>query len=126
MLIFGLFGVLAIGIAATGLYGLLAQQVEQGRHEIGVRMALGADAWQIVRLVTKRAAFYLSLGLAIGFAGAWNLGRLAEAFLFQVAPRDGVVYAAAGFILFAAGLCATIIPARRAARIDPLVTLKAG
>jgi putative ABC transport system permease protein len=124
MLIFSVFGILAIAIAATGIYGLLAQQVEQRAHEIGVRMALGAGPSQILRLVMRRAVLYLASGLAIGIVGAWNLVRFAEGFLFQVRPHDVTVHVAVGLILIAAGLCATYIPARRATRIDPLVILK--
>ena len=124
MLLFTLFGLLALAIAAAGLYGLLAQQVEQRAHEIGVRMALGAGPSQILRLVIGRALLYLVLGLSAGLVGAWNLAGFVEAFLFQVGPRDLTVLGVVALILSAAGLCATYIPARHATRIDPLVTLR--
>jgi predicted permease len=126
MLLFGILGVLAIAIAATGIYGLLAQQVAQREQEIGLRMALGAVPASILALVVGRAARYLIAGVTLGLAGAWSLGRFVEAFLFGVTPYDVMVYAAGGSILLLTGLIAALIPARRAMKLDPATTLKAG
>ena len=125
MLLFSIFGVLAVVIAATGVYGLLVQQVERREHEMGIRMALGAVPARIMGLIVGHAARCLIIGLAVGVVAAWNLAGFVEAFLFQMTPHDVWVYAAAGLVLLAAGLLAAVIPARRAMRMDPAVTLRA-
>jgi hypothetical protein len=124
MLLFAIFGGVAIAIAAAGVYGLQAQQVQQRERGIAVRLALGAVPAQILSLILGRAARYLLVGLALGIVGAWNLAALVDAFLFQVTPRDFVVYAAAALLLLAAGLTAGLLPARRAMRLDPATTLR--
>ena len=124
MLLLSLFGLLGIVIAAIGIYGVMAYLVTQRTREIGVRMALGADAWQVQRSVLGQACRYLVLGLVIGLASASSLSTLVEGFLFRVPPRDIVVYAAAGTLILAAGLVAAWVPARRASHVDPLVALR--
>ena len=126
MLLLSLFGVLAIAIAAIGVYGVMAFLVAHRTREIGVRMALGADAASVLRSVLSQASRYLLAGLAFGFVGAVSVAGLAEGFLFRVRPHDVGVYAAAGAVLLIAGLVAAWIPARRAARVDPLAALRVG
>jgi predicted permease len=126
MLLLSLFGVLAVAIAAIGVYGVMAFLVAHRTQEIGVRMALGADAPTVLGSVLSQAFRYLAGGLALGFVGAVGVAGLAEGFLFQVGPHDVGVYAAAGAVLLIAGLVAAWIPARRAARVDPLVALRVG
>jgi ABC-type antimicrobial peptide transport system permease subunit len=125
MLLFTVLGLLALAIAATGVYGLLAQQVEQDRSEIGIRIALGARSGQILALVLARALTYLGGGIAAGLAGAWYLATFVEAFLFQMTPYEAPAYLAAGILLLTAGMAAALVPALRAMRVDPMITLKA-
>ena len=126
MLLLSMFGLLAVAIATVGVYGVMAFLVAHRTREIAVRMALGADAPTVLRSVLSQAAVYLLAGLALGFAGAFSLAGLTEAFLFQVRPHDLGVYAATGMVLVIAGLVAAWVPARRASRVDPLVALRAG
>ena len=126
MLLLSMFGLLAVAIATIGVYGVMAFLVTHRTQEIAVRMALGADAPTVLRSVVSQAAVYLLAGLALGFAGAFSLAGLTEAFLFQVRPYDLGVYAATGTALVIAGLVAAWVPARRASRVDPLVALRAG
>jgi hypothetical protein len=125
MLLLSLFGVLGIVIAAIGIYGVMAYLVTERTREIGVRMALGADAWKVQRAVLGQACRYLAVGLVVGLATASSLSTLVEGFLFRVPPRDLGVYAAAGAVILIAGLIAAWVPARRASHVDPLVALRA-
>jgi putative ABC transport system permease protein len=124
MLLLGLFGLLGIVIACVGIYGVMAYVVTQRTHEIGIRMALGALPASILWSVLGRAIVYLAGGLAIGLVGARLLGALVSGFLFQIPPNDLRVYAGVIATLVAAGLAAAWLPARRAARVDPLVALR--
>ena len=124
MLVVGSFGALGILIAAIGLYGVMAYLVTQRTHEIGVRMALGASRARVLGLVLRRAALLTALGLAIGGAGVWYFSAGVRAFLFELSPLDARVMAAAVAIMAAAAIAAALIPARRAASIDPLVALR--
>lgn len=124
MLLLSLFGILGLVIACVGIYGVMAYAVSQRTHEIGVRMALGARPAAILASVLGRAAAYVSVGLAIGGASAWGLAQLVKGFLFQIQPHEPAVYAAVLAILATTGLAAALIPARRAARVDPLVALR--
>jgi putative ABC transport system permease protein len=126
MLLFSVLGVFAIAIAATGIYGLLAQQVERRRSEMGLRIALGARPVHILTLVFRRAVTYLGWGLVAGVVASVYLASFVESFLFQMTPYDTPAYVVAGAFLFATGLVAAIIPAIRAMRVDPIVTLKTG
>lgn len=123
-MIIGLFGVLAIAIATAGIYGVMAMLVTQRTQEIGVRMALGALPSRVVRMVLGRATSYLVIGVALGWLAAWPLAQTVGAFLFGVTPHDPVVFIGVSGILIAAGLLAATMPARRAARVDPLIALR--
>ncbi|MEZ5320044.1 MAG: ABC transporter permease [Vicinamibacterales bacterium] len=125
MLVLGLFGVLAVLIAAVGVYGLMAYVVSQRTREIGVRVALGAAPSGILRLVLGRASRVLVAGVVAGLAGALLLERFVRSFLFEARPHDPGVYAVVTVLLLAAGLLAAAAPARRAARVDPLHALRA-
>jgi putative ABC transport system permease protein len=125
MLLLAVFGILGIVIACVGIYGVLAYVVLLRTPEIGVRMALGAAPAHIRRSVLQRAAMHLVIGLAIGLAGSWMLSTLVAGFLFEVRPHDPWIYAAVSGTLVASGLAAALIPARRAARVDPLIALRA-
>ena len=124
MLIVGLFGALALAIASAGLYGVMAYLVGQRTREIGVRLALGAPPAQVMRAVIGRGAVHTAAGVGIGIAAAWPLASLVESFLFEVGPHDPVVYGAAAALLGACGVVAAFVPARRAARVDPVIALR--
>lgn len=118
------FAVLATLLAALGLYGVLAYTVTQRTREFGLRMALGADGKTVRRLVLRQVAVMTAVGAVIGVAIASGLGRVAESLLFQLNARDPIVFAAATVILVAVALCAGLIPAQRAARVDPMTALR--
>src|SRR6185436_5919836 len=125
MLLLGLFGVLGLVISAVGIYGVMAYVVAQRTREIGVRMALGAPRWTVVRSVLGRASVLMAAGLAIGGVAAWYLSSTAQTFLFRMNVTDPRPFAAALGVLAAAGLIASAIPARRAASVDPVIALRA-
>jgi predicted permease len=124
MQLLALFGILAIVITAAGIYGVMAFLVAQQTREIGIRMALGALPGQVLTRVIGRAAAYVGIGLALGIAAASALSRFAGAFLFQIGARDTAVYAIVVTVMMVVGVAAAGIPARRAARVDPLDALR--
>ncbi len=117
-------GGFALTLAVIGMFGVFAFWVEQRTHEIGVRMALGARRWQVIRLVLSGSSRAVLIGLIIGFAGAIAASRLLVSFLFGLSPLDPLAYAEAILFLSAAGLVATYLPARRATKIDPMSALR--
>ena len=125
MLLLGLFGLLGLAIAAVGVYGLLAFVVAQHTREIGVRMALGASRGRVVRAVVLHALGLVAAGVALGSSLAWYLSGIARAFLFGIGPTDPRAFAAAAISLLAAATVATIVPAWRAASVDPVSVLRA-
>jgi predicted permease len=125
MLLLGLFAVAATLIATCGIYGLMAYAVTQRRREIGVRMALGADRRDVLRLVLTRALRTVVVGVIVGLAGAAGVTRVLQRFLFGVTPTDPMVFAIVTLLLMAVGLMAAWLPARRATRIDPCAALRA-
>ena len=120
-----IFGALALAIAAAGIYGVMAYLVEQRTPEIGVRMALGADPARVLGMVLGRALMTMTTGLALGLTAGWLLSRFVRAFLYKGDAHDPVVYAGAAAVLIATGLVAALVPARRAARVDPVIALRA-
>jgi putative ABC transport system permease protein len=124
MLLLGLFGLLGIVIACIGIYGVMAYVVVLRTQEIGIRMALGAVPTAILWSVLSRALMYLAGGLALGLPAAWILSAMVSRFLFQIRPHDPWIYAGVGATLVATGVTAAWLPARRAARVDPLVALR--
>lgn len=120
------FGFLALGLAGIGLYGVMAYSVTQRRREIGLRMALGAAAFGVLRMVLTQGLLLVIAGVTIGLCGALVVGRLLRSMLFGVSETDPVTVLAAATILFLAALLATFLPARRASRTDPLVALREG
>ena len=119
-----LFGVLGLVLAAVGLYGVLAYMVERRTGEIGVRMALGADRGQVVAMVLGGAFWQVGVGLALGMPAAIGAGRLMSGQLFGVQPWDPVMLALATLLLGLAALVASVIPAWRAAGVEPMVALR--
>jgi predicted permease len=125
MLLLLLFAAAATLIATCGIYGLMAYAVTQRRHEIGVRMALGAEGSSVLWLVLTRALRVVLAGVIVGIAGAVGVTRVLQRFLFGVTPTDPIAFTTVTVLLIAVGLIAAWLPARRATRIDPCVALRA-
>jgi predicted permease len=124
MLLLGLFGLVGLVISAVGVYGVMAYVVAQRTREIGVRMALGATRGTVVSMVLRSATLLVTAGLIIGGVGAWFLSATAKSFLFKIDVNDPRAFAAAVGTLAIAALVASIIPARRAASVDPVIALR--
>ena len=118
------FGILALVLAATGIYGVMAYAVSRRTREIGIRMAIGATQAQVLASVARSAAILIGVGLALGLAMALGAGRLLERMLYGVKPSDPVTFAIVFAIMLAVGAAATFMPARRATRIDPMQALR--
>jgi predicted permease len=125
MVLATVFAAVALFLAAIGIYGVLAYQVSQRSREIGIRMALGSDAWSVFRLVLSEGLLLLVVGLALGIAGAFSIRRAMESQLYGVGALDPTVLASVGAIFAAVALIACAVPARRASRIDPMHALNA-
>jgi putative ABC transport system permease protein len=125
-MMFAAFAAIALLLAAIGIYGVMSFVVAQRSHEVGLRMALGADRNQVVRLVMKDGMTTALLGTALGFAGAYYVGRAMKGMWFGVSDFDPVRFAAIAVTLIATALLACYVPARRAATVDPLVALREG
>jgi putative ABC transport system permease protein len=125
MLLLTLFALLALGLAAIGIYGVMAYLVSQGTRELGIRLALGAAPRDLLLLVVRQGMLVAAVGVVIGLAGAFTLTRFMRGLLFAVHTADPATFAAIGGVLGAVALMATYLPARRAARIDPVVSLRA-
>ena len=123
MLLAIMFGAIALFLAAIGIYGVLAYQVAQRRKEIGIRMALGSDASRIFSLVVSEGLWLLAIGLGLGLAGAFAIRRALETQLYGMQPMDPLVLVSVAAVLGSVAFLACAIPARRAARIDPLIAL---
>ncbi|HLI84656.1 MAG TPA: ABC transporter permease [Bryobacteraceae bacterium] len=121
----GSFALVALLMAALGIYALISYSVQQSTHDLGVRMALGADRAAILRLVVTQAMRLTAGGLVLGLAGALALTRLLSSLLFQVAPTDPLTLAAVSALLAAVALLAGLIPALRASRLHPMTALRA-
>jgi len=120
----GVFAATALLLAAIGIYGVLMQAVLQRTREIGVRMALGAEQKQVLRLVIQQGMTLTIIGLAAGVLSSLYLTRFLQTMLFEVSPMDPLTLAGASFVLIGVTLAATYIPARRATKVDPIVALK--
>jgi len=120
----GIFAGLALILAAVGIYGVTSHTVSQRTHEIGIRMALGAQTREVLKLVVGRGTVLIMIGIVIGMAGALALTRLMKSLLFSVSATDPLTFVVVGSLLAAVGLLACYLPARRATKVDPLVALR--
>ena len=123
--LFGAFGVVALLLAAAGLYGTLLYNVRQRRKELGIRLALGAARSSVERRVVGRGVRLAAMGSALGLGGTWVAGRFLESRLYDVPTTDPLTLASATLVLLATAALASWLPARRAGRTDPIETLKA-
>ena len=123
-LLAGLLGVFALALATVGMFGVFAYAVRQRTREIGIRMALGAQPADVVRLIVGGHSSAVVVGLIVGLAGAVATSLAMRSFLYQVSPFDPLAYLGVAALLTCAGLTASYVPARRATRIDPIAALR--
>jgi ABC-type antimicrobial peptide transport system permease subunit len=125
MWVMTVFGGCALLLAAIGIYGLMAYSVEQRTQEIGIRLALGAQTSQVSKMIVTQGMALALVGVVVGLGAAFGLARLITAFLFGVTARDPLVFAGAPTLLAGVALLAVWLPARYAARVDPVTALRA-
>jgi putative ABC transport system permease protein len=119
-----MFAVTALLLAGLGIYGVISYMVSQRTHEIGIRVALGAQKWNILRIVVRQALGLAFAGAAVGLVGALIVSRLMAGMLYGVRPTDPLTFAGVALLLIVVALLACYFPARRAIRVDPLVALR--
>ncbi len=124
MFLFGVFAALAMALAVVGLYGVMSYGVAQRTHEIGLRMALGAQGRDVLRMIVGQGMGLVAVGLVIGLGGAWALTRLMKSLLFGITATDPLTYAGIALLLAAVAFLASYLPARRATKVDPMEALR--
>jgi len=118
------FAALALLLAAIGIYSVISYSVTQRTHEIGVRMALGARRDEVVRMVVRQGMTTAAAGIGVGAIAAFGLTRVMGSLLYDVAPTDGLTFAAVSIVLAAAAFLACCLPALRASKVDPAIALR--
>ena len=121
----GLFAALAIALAAIGTYGVISYSVSRRTHEFGLRLALGANRWHVVRLVLGQSALLAATGVALGLLGALALARVLRSLIYEVSPADPITFATVALLVLAVAAVACYLPARRATEADPMSALRA-
>jgi ABC-type antimicrobial peptide transport system permease subunit len=121
---FSIFAGIAIVLATVGLFAVTAYSVMQRTQEIGLRMALGARTGQVAWLILRRGLLHLVIGLTLGLAGAFGVGRLLQSMLFQTGPADPVTLISVTVLLMIVGISASLWPAWQATRLDPVTALR--
>jgi putative ABC transport system permease protein len=124
VLLLGAFAALALVLAALGIYSVLSYTVRRRVREIGIRMALGASRFDVLKMVVSDGMKPILLGVAVGLAASLALGRVVASLIYGVRPTDPITFAGVVLLLVAVGLFATIIPAHRATRVEPVRTLR--
>ena len=119
-----IFAGLAVVLAAVGVYGVMAYSVARRTHEIGIRRALGAERQDVIKLVLRRTVWLAVFGISLGIAGAMALTRFLSSLLYGVTSRDPATFIVVSLVLAGVALLAGYIPARRVAKVDPLVALR--
>jgi ABC-type antimicrobial peptide transport system permease subunit len=120
----GSLGILGLVLATTGVYGVVSFAAAQRTREIGIRMALGARPAQVLSMVCKQGVVIIAIGLLIGLGAALAMGRLVGSALIGIGPNDPLTFVTVSAMLLAVGIAACYIPARRAAKVDPVVALR--
>jgi ABC-type antimicrobial peptide transport system permease subunit len=120
----GAFAAIALALAAVGIYGVLAYLVSQRTQEIGIRMAVGADRSRVLGMVLRQGLSLAGVGIVVGLIGAFALTRLMQSLLYEVRPDDPMTFVAVAAALMLVALIASVLPARRATRVSPVIALR--